>query len=438
MGETDLHYTLADSADANNPGPATAVWDMAAYPIAANGGGFANIDSTSQWIGPTWNNGGANYTSPQGNYTYRTHFLADSVDTTQPATLKGTWWTDTTGANIILNGVSLNISTGVTNGGTVGEPFVITNGFIPGLNTLDFIVPCVNPNTSYPESCARIEINSALGQPLAPGLPQIVTQPAAKVTVTDVDTESGSTASFSVVAIGRPPLSYQWVDQQAGPVAGATSRTLSFTNPTAGAQGTNFVVVISNGSGSVTSSVATLTIDQNTQPPLAPNYTYVVYTNAVLDIDESELLLASSDPNNLALSISLNAPTNGGALTASETSGTIYTYTPASGFVGTDGFTYTITDADGQSTNGTVIIDVVPQTLPTTLQARLSANNLVFSGGGGAPGGSFVILSTTNLALPTTSWTTAATGNFNNSGAFSISLPISANNAGQFYIIELP
>jgi hypothetical protein len=436
MGDTDLHYTLSDSADASHPGPATAVWDMVAFPIAANGGGFANIDGVSQWIGPTWNAGGATYTSPQGSYVYRTHFLADSVDTTQPAAMRGTWWGNTTGANILLNGLSLNISTDVTNGGTISEPFVITNGFIPGLNTLDFVIPCVNPNGSYPEACARIEISSALGLALAPGLPIILTQPAANVTVTDDNIEPGGSATFSVVAQGRPPLSYQWVDQQAGPVAGATSRTLTFTNPTAGAQGTNFVVVIRNGSGSVTSSIAKLTIDETAQPPIAPNYSYEIYTNQTLNIDESLLLLASSDPNNLALTILLNPATNG-SLNEVVANGTVYTYTPNTGFIGADGFTYTITDADGQSTNGTVIIDVVPPVLPT-LRVGLSNHNFVFSGAGGSPGGAYIIISTTNLALPTTSWTTAATGNFNGAGAFSVSLPINATNAAQFYSLELP
>ena len=437
-GSNDLHYMLSDSGDAANPGPATAVWLMTAFPIAANGGGFANIDGTSQWIGPTWNSGGATYTSPQGNYVYRTHVLADSVDTTQPATVKGTWWGNTTGSDILLNGVSLDISTGITNGGTVSAQFVITNGFVPGLNTLDFVVPCVNPNGSYPESALRVEFSSALGQALAPGLPQIVTEPATNVTVTDASVATGSSATFSVVATGRPPLSYQWVDQQVGPLAGATSRTLTFLSPTNGGQGTNFVVVISNDSGSVTSTVATLTIVETNRPPIAPNYTFGVYSNNSINIDMSRLLLAASDPNNELLTITWDgATTNGVSLAPTVSGGSVVTFTAPSGFVGHDSFNYYVSDPFAQTT-GLVLINVLPPVLPAVQQAAQSGSNLVFSGGGGTPGGQYVILSSTDLSVPVSSWMPVASGNFDNTGAFSVNLPIGAATSGQFYVIELP
>jgi hypothetical protein len=40
--------------------------------------------------------------------------------------------------------------------------------------------------------------------------------------------------------------------------------------------------------------------------------------------------------------------------------------------------------------------------------------------------------------LPLSSWTTVGSGNFNNSGAFSVSLPVIATNPGQYYTLELP
>ena len=380
-GATDLHYTLSDSADANNPGPATAVWNMTTYPISANGGGFANIDGVSQWIGPGTDTD--SYTSPQGYYVYRTHILADSVNTALPCSVSGTWWGNTQCSNLLVNGLSLGISNSYVNLPIDGTPFVITNGFVPGLNTLDFVVPCVNPNGSYPESAVRIEISSALGQALSAGKPQILTEPAS-VTVSD-NNDYPSSATFSVVATGRPPLTYQWVDQQAGSVAGATNRTLTFSSPTAGAQGTNFYVVVSNGSGSTNSTVATLTLVDSAEAPTAPNYSYVVYTNGTLTLDTSDMLLAATDADNLALTISLNDSATNGTLTENESNGSIYTYTPV-GPVGEDSFTYTIDDPYGTATTGTVLINVVAPLLPTSMQASAAGTNFVFSGNGSAPG----------------------------------------------------
>src|SRR5262249_4819707 len=147
----DPHYQLLTSSDINHFGPDAIVWNMFAYPIAANGGFFANPDGNSQWIGPLGNPGGIPYTSPQGNYVYRTSFLLNSVDLTKPYTLNGTWWAGNSGANILVNGVASGI-TGLLNQQNTGSGFVITNGLVAGVNTLDFVVPLTGSAGTYQES----------------------------------------------------------------------------------------------------------------------------------------------------------------------------------------------------------------------------------------------------------------------------------------------
>jgi cysteine synthase len=84
------------------------------------------------------------------------------------------------------------------------------------------------------------------------GAPAITTQPASLVKTT------GSTALFSVAATGSEPLHYQWFFKtQALPAAIGTS--LSLANVDAASAGSYWVVVTNQG-GSVTSSVATLTV----------------------------------------------------------------------------------------------------------------------------------------------------------------------------------
>src|SRR5262245_42266591 len=65
----------------------------------------------------------------------------------------------------------------------------------------------------------------------------------------------GSNATF-VVSAGAPPLTYQW-RFNGGYVAGATNSTFALTNVQPASTGT-YAVVVSNSSGAITSSTATL------------------------------------------------------------------------------------------------------------------------------------------------------------------------------------
>jgi hypothetical protein len=81
--------------------------------------------------------------------------------------------------------------------------------------------------------------------------PSILTQPVSQTIVV------GSNATFSVLAIGAPPLNYQWQFNNAN-ITGATSCSYTVAN----AQTTNFgvySVIVTNSAGSITSIGATLT-----------------------------------------------------------------------------------------------------------------------------------------------------------------------------------
>jgi hypothetical protein len=83
--------------------------------------------------------------------------------------------------------------------------------------------------------------------------PSITTQPANQtVTV-------GQTATFSVVAAGSTPLSYQWRKNGVN-ISGATSSSYTTPPTVSGDNGALFSVVVNNAFGSVTSANATLTV----------------------------------------------------------------------------------------------------------------------------------------------------------------------------------
>jgi hypothetical protein len=80
---------------------------------------------------------------------------------------------------------------------------------------------------------------------------------------------AGQTASFSVTATGSAPISYQWRRNGVN-VGGATASSYTTPATVTGDNGDQFTVVVSNGTGSVTSNAATLTV---TAAPVAPSIT---------------------------------------------------------------------------------------------------------------------------------------------------------------------
>ncbi len=114
-----------------------------------------------------------------------------------------------------------------------------------------------------------VDATNQLVRLLAPAVaPTIVTNPTAKSVVV-----AGST-TFTVVAVGNPTVSYQWMIQpggsgsfsnlsNAGAYSGVTTDTLTVSNVTAGMNGDRFQVVVSNGvTPNATSSAAALTVTQ--------------------------------------------------------------------------------------------------------------------------------------------------------------------------------
>jgi hypothetical protein len=76
--------------------------------------------------------------------------------------------------------------------------------------------------------------------------------------------------------------------------------------------------------------------------------------------------------------------------------------------------------------------------IPVISGAEISGGNFNISGSGGTPGGGFTVLTNASLTVPVASWGVATTGNFDGSGNYSVSIPVSPASPRLFYTIRVP
>jgi hypothetical protein len=178
--------------------------------------------------------------------------------------------------------------------------------------------------------------------------PNILVQP------NDQIVNLGSSATMRVVASGFPTLIYQWTRNGTN-VPGGTGSNLIVANASLADAG-QYAVSISNSGGSVTSVVAILTINQ---PPLASNITAATKQNQAISIPIEKMLLYASDPDGdpLTLSAVSTTSTNGGTVARGAAD---VTYTPVTGFIGADSFSWSVSDNRGGTGSALVLIQVRP------------------------------------------------------------------------------
>jgi hypothetical protein len=87
----------------------------------------------------------------------------------------------------------------------------------------------------------------------------VVVKPAITQQPTSLSVTAGQSATFSVLASGSGPLSYQW-KKNGTAISGATSASYTISSTTT-ASAASYTVTVSNSAGSVTSSAAVLTVN---------------------------------------------------------------------------------------------------------------------------------------------------------------------------------
>jgi hypothetical protein len=159
-------------------------------------------------------------------------------------------------------------------------------------------------------------------------------------------------ATFTVVAAGTPPLSYQW-QKNGMNIPAATSASYMTPATVASDNGATFDVIVSNAAGSVTSAVATLTVTGSsgitiTTQPVSQSVT----------IGQSATFSVAATSGTLPLTYQWQK--NGANIASANSSSYM---TPATTFLdGGEKFTVVVTNATGNVTSSAATLTVNPST----------------------------------------------------------------------------
>ncbi len=96
-------------------------------------------------------------------------------------------------------------------------------------------------------------------------------------------------------------------------------------------------------------------------------------------------------------------------------------------------------DTSQLAVNGTIgIASTAPSVPPTIHGITINGGNVILSGTNNVgPGGTYHVLSSTNLTLPLSNWTVLTNGSFDGNGNFSVTNATGASSR-QFYILQIP
>ena len=89
-------------------------------------------------------------------------------------------------------------------------------------------------------------------------------------------------------------------------------------------------------------------------------------------------------------------------------------------------------------TDGTITVIAPTGSGPQFSSVVLSGSGLIFGGTGGVTNGSYVLLSSTNVATPLVNWLPVSTNPFDANGNFLFTNPVDPAKSQEFYRLFVP
>ncbi len=274
----------------------------------------------------------------------------------------------------------------------------------------------------YNQALTPAQIQSDMSAPIiTPAIPpSIATQPISQsVTV-------GQTATFSVIATGTAPLSYQW-QKNGTAISGATSASYTTAAASTSDNAAQFLVLVSNSAGSVTSSAATLIVNA---PLVAPLITTQPNSQTITAGQTATFLVTASGTAPLSYQWQRNGTPISGAASASYT-------TPAT--TTTDNgaqFTVAVSNSAGSVISSAATLTVNPPPAPG-IQVSPASVNFGNSVAGSTFSQVLIIANTGTATLSITQVTETGSAFFTASG-FSLPLSVAAGKQTTITAAFLP
>ena len=211
-----------------------------------------------------------------------------------------------------------------------------------------FSVTVSNSAGSLTSSGATLSVTTS------PVAPSITTQPTGQTVF------AGQTATFSVIANGTSPLSYQW-RKNGTSISGATFANYTTPAETTSDNGALFSVVVSNSAGNVTSNNASLTVNPD---PVAPSITVQPASQTITAGQTATFSVSASGTAPLSYQWEKN-----GAAISGATSSTYITPAETNSDTGAL-FSVVVSNSAGTATSNSAVLTVNPASVAPTITSQ--------------------------------------------------------------------
>ena len=246
--------------------------------------------------------------------------------------------------------------------------------------------------------------------------PSIIAQPSNQIVA------AGGSAPFTVALFGTAPFAYQWL-YNSTLIAGGTNSTLDISNVTPSSAG-NYQVIVTNIWGSVTSSIATLSV------AVSPTITNQPASQSLPIGGTAVFAVGATGTPPLAYQwyFNTNTPLTS-ATNATLSFGPVLTNEAGN-------YQVLVTSPYGSVTSDLASLAVLLQ--PNCYGISNSGSRTVTLLLASTPGSTNRVWATTNLNLPLAQWQPIATNTADATGLFQFSDTNAGTGAAKFYILSSP